>query len=72
MTYDQAQKILNLVREGHNYPPRIVDFALFLTGDFDAYEAYRGEGMAGEIQTQGQDGRGRAGPDLVGWDHRGY
>ncbi len=69
MTYEQAQKILDRVREGVHYPPGIVDFALFLTGDLDAHEAHGSQGMAGEIQTQGQDGRGRAGPDMVGWHH---
>jgi len=54
MTYEQAQKILDRVREGVNYPPRIVDFALQLTGDLDAYETHGGQGVGSEIQTQGQ------------------
>jgi hypothetical protein len=42
MTYEQAQKILDRVREGVNYPPGIVDFALCLTGDLDAHETHGG------------------------------
>ena len=66
MTYDQAQKILDRVREGVVYPSGVVDFALQLTGDLDAHETHRSEGMGSEIQTQGQRGRGGAGTDMVG------
>jgi len=66
MTYEQAQKILDRVREGVNYPPGIVDFALFLTGDLDAHEENRGQGMGSEIQTQGPCRWGGAGQDMVG------
>jgi len=66
MTYDQAQKILDRVREGVPYPARIIDFALQLTGDLDAHETHRSERMGREIQTQGQPGRSGAGTDMVG------
>jgi hypothetical protein len=66
MTYEQAQKILDRVREGINYPPGIVDFALCLTGDLDAHEAHGGQGVGAEIQTQGQGRWSGAGPDMVG------
>ena len=65
MTYDQAQKILDLVREGHNYPPRIVDFALFITGDFDAYEAHGGPGMDREVQPKSTDRWCSSSPSMV-------
>ena len=52
MTYEQAQRILNRVREGATYPSRIVDFALYLTGDFDAYEEVRGKGMVEEVSAK--------------------
>ena len=52
MTYDQAQKILDRVRDGVPYPARIIDFALQLTGDLDAHEAYGGQGMATEIPDE--------------------
>ena len=49
MTYEQAQKILNRVREGVHYPARIVDKALFLTGDLDRYEEDGGDKIDGVI-----------------------
>jgi hypothetical protein len=72
MTHEQAQKILDKVREGVAYPASIVDFALFLTGDIESYEANRGQGMGREIQTQGQTSWGRAGQDLVERNHFGH
>jgi hypothetical protein len=66
MTYDQAQKILDRVRDGVNYPPGIVDFALCLTGDLDAHETHGSQGVGSEIQTQGQPGRGSSSTSLVG------
>lgn len=41
MTYEQAQKILDRVRDGVYYPDSIVDFALFLTGDIEEHQAQR-------------------------------
>ena len=35
MTYKQAMKILDRVREGQPFPDHIVDRALKLTGDLD-------------------------------------
>jgi hypothetical protein len=49
MTYEQAQRLLDRVREGKTYPSRLVDYALFLTGDFDAYEKVRGDKIDGVI-----------------------
>lgn len=72
MTYEQAQKILDRVREGVNYPPGIVDFALCLTGDLDAHETHGSQGMATEIQTQGPCRWSRAGPDMVGRYYFGH
>lgn len=53
MTHDQAQKILDRVREGEAYPRSIVDRALCLTGDIDLHEAMRGAGMVEAVQGQG-------------------
>ena len=72
MTHEQAQKILDKVREGVAYPSGVVDFALFLTGDIESYEANRGEGMGGAVQTQGPASWGRAGQDLVERHHLGH
>ena len=66
MTYEQAQKILDRVRDGVVYPSGVVDFALQLTGDLDAHETHRSEGMGSEIQTQGQRGRGSSSASVVG------
>ena len=72
MTHEQAQKILDKVREGVAYPSGVVDFALFLTGDIESYEANRGEGMGRAVQTQGPISWGRAGPDMVGRYYFGH
>jgi len=72
MTYEQAQKILDRVREGVNYPPGIVDFALQLTGDLDAHETHRSQGMGAEIQTQGQGRWSGASQDMVGRYYFGH
>ncbi len=66
MTYEQAKKILDHVREGVYYPDRIVEFALQLTGDLEEHQAQRSERMASEIQTQGQRGRGSSSTSVVG------
>jgi len=72
MTHEQAQKILDKVREGVAYPASIVDFALFLTGDLDAHEAHGSEGMGRAVQTQSQTSWGRAGQDLVERNYLGH
>ena len=72
MTHEQAQKILDKVREGVAYPAGVVDFALQLTGDLDAHEAHGSQGMGRAIQTQGQTSWGRAGPDMVERHHLGH
>jgi hypothetical protein len=72
MTHEQAQKILDKVREGVAYPASIVDFALQLTGDLELYEENRGQGMGGAVQTQGQTSWGRAGQDLVERHYLGH
>lgn len=72
MTYEQAQRILNRVREGATYPSRIVDFALYLTGDFDAYEEVRGKGMVEEVSAKDERRWSHAGKGVVErryWGH---
>ena len=72
MTYEQAQRILNRVREGATYPSRIVDFALYLTGDFDAYEEVRGKGMVETLSTEDERRWSHAGKGMVErryWGH---
>lgn len=72
MTYDQAQKILNKVREGVHYPAAIVDKALFLTGDLGAYEAMRGEGVDQTLQGESQGDWPHASSRLVGRRYFGH
>ncbi len=72
MTHEQAQKILDKVREGVAYPSGVVDFALFLTGDIESYEAHGSQGVGGAVQTQGQTSWGRASPDMVERHHLGH
>lgn len=70
MNHEQAQKILDKVREGVAYPSGVVDFALFLTGDFDAYEAHRGSGMDREVQPTSTDRWCNSSPSMVGDNNR--
>lgn len=72
MTYEQAQKILDRVRDGVCYPDRIVDFALQLTGDLDAHETHRSEGMGSEIQSESQRGWGGSSASVVGRYYFGH
>lgn len=72
MTYEQAQRILNRVREGATYPSRIVDYALYLTGDFDAYEETRGQGMVESVSEEDERRWSHAGTGMVErryWGH---
>ena len=72
MTHDQAQKILNKVRDGVHYPAAIVDKALFLTGDLGAYEKMRSEGVDQALQSESEGTGFYASSRLVGrryWGH---
>lgn len=70
MTHEQANRVLDHIRAGATYPSRIVDFALFLTGDYDAYEETRGQGMAAAVSAEDARRWGYASPCLVGGNHR--
>jgi hypothetical protein len=48
MTYEQAQKILDRVKDGTAYSRKIIDEALWLTGDIGSHEAMRGEELENE------------------------
>ncbi len=39
MTHEQAHRILDRAKDGTTFPRRIIDQALWLTGDLDAHEA---------------------------------
>ena len=71
MTYEQANRILDNIRSGATYPSRIVDFALFLTGDYDAYEETRGQGMAAAVSAEDARRWGYASSGMVAGNHLG-
>lgn len=72
MTHDQAQKILNKVRDGVHYPAQIVDKALFLTGDLGAYEKVRSQGMDQTLQSESQGDWSHASSRMVGRRYFGH
>lgn len=72
MTYEQAQKILNRVREGVHYPAAIVDKALFLTGDLDRDAEDGGQGMDQTLSGEGQREWFHASQRLVGRRYFGH
>ena len=49
MTHEQAHKILDRVKDGTAYSRKIIDEALWLTGDIGSHEAVRSEGMEAAI-----------------------
>lgn len=72
MTHDQAQKILNKVREGVHYPAAIVDKALFLTGDLGAYEKVRSAGVDQTLSGEGERDWFHGSSRLVGRRYFGH
>ncbi len=72
MTHEQAHQILDRAKDGAIFPARIIDAALWLTGDLDAHEAVRSEGMD---QTLSNESTGRwcnSGSKLVAQNHHGH
>lgn len=72
MTHEQANRVLDHIRAGAIYPSRIVDFALFLTGDYDAYEETRGQGMVESLSAEDERRWANAGKGVVErryWGH---
>lgn len=72
MTHDQAQKILNKVRDGVHYPAQIVDKALFLTGDIGTHEKMRGQGVDQALQIESEGAGFHASSRLVGRRYFGH
>lgn len=72
MTHEQAQKILDRLKDGESYSRAIIDAALWLTGDLDAHEAMRGEGMGQALSGQGAGVGCRAGQSMVAQANCGY
>ncbi len=72
MTHEQAHQILNRLKDGFIYPSRIIDKALWLTGDLDAHEAMRGSGMDQEIPSESIDRWSAIGKSMVATNHLGH
>ena len=68
MTKDDAQKILNQIREGygHAYTEACAIECLYLTGDLGTHEAVRSEGVDQPIQEEGYRARLRERAIVVG------
>lgn len=65
MTHEQAHKILDRVKDGTAYSRKVIDEALWLTGDLDAHEAVRSEGMDQTLEAKSDDGWGQQFKQLV-------
>lgn len=72
MTHEQAQKILNKVREGVHYPAAIINQALILTGDLDANENERSEGVVDALSAESENRWTDASSRLVGRRYFGH
>jgi len=59
MTKDDAQKILDQIREGygHAYTEACAIECLYLTGDLGAHETVRSKGVDGSIREEGYRAR---------------
>jgi len=72
MTHEQAHQILDRVKDGIAYPRIVIEAALWLTGDLDAHEAMRGEGMAKALPGQSQNRWGSARQFMVAKNNHGH
>lgn len=72
MTHEQAQQILDRVKDGITYPSRIVNAALWLTGDLDAHEAMRGSGVDQEVSSESINRWSAIGKSMVATNHLGH
>jgi hypothetical protein len=68
MTKDDAQKILNQIREGygHAYTEACAIECLYLTGDLGTHEAVRSTGVDQPLQEEGYRARLRERAIMVG------
>lgn len=72
MTHEQAHRILDRIKDGVTYPSRIVDAALWLTGDLDAHETVRGTGVDQTLSSQSNNRWSSAGEPVVAINHWGH
>lgn len=74
MTKNEAQKILNQVREGAggHIPTAVINAALHVTGDLGVDAGVRGEGLAAPVPRESDDSRPIICPHVVGEGLRGF
>lgn len=72
MTRQEANSLLDELKDGATYPSRLVDAALWLTGDLNAYEALRSTGMDSPIQEKSGRGWRTGSKLLVAQNHSRY
>ena len=60
MTYEEAKKILDAVREGADISSSKVRRSLWVTGDLRAHEKLRGQGVDSTVQEEDWRGRTRS------------
>lgn len=72
MTHEQAHRILDRAKDGTTFPRRIIDQALWITGDLDAYEAMRSEGMAETLSSESINRWSGAGKPMVAQNYHGH
>jgi len=72
MTREEANKILDKVREGHPCSEACTLECLYLTGDYDPNAPVRSEGLDQEISQEDWRGRVRARQALVGASQGGH
>ena len=65
MTYEEAKKTLDAVREGASVSSSQVRRSLWITGDLRAHEKLRGPGVDQEAQEEDWRGRVRSRSILV-------
>ena len=72
MTYYEAMRLLDKVRDGAQYPLHTINQALELTGDrSELHEGMRGERMVSQVQPEKARCWGIRGPSMVaGHDSR--
>jgi hypothetical protein len=72
MTYEEAKKILDKIRDGDGdgYSSATINSALDLTGDLAVHEGERSKGVDSPVQEEDWRGRGRRRSILVGTNER--
>jgi hypothetical protein len=72
MTREEANQILDQIRDGSSHSEACALSCLYLTGDLNPHATVRGEGVGHEVSQEGWRGRVRARQGLVGASQGGY